>query len=138
MRARIATCLLAIFIGSGGASAGESASKPSTACFSSTRFNSWKAPDANTIYIRANFNRYFRLDLTKACTTLAWPDARLVLKVHGPNVICSPLDFDLKASQGLQDIGEPCFVTKMTELSPAEIKALPEKFSVRLAKFLSP
>jgi hypothetical protein len=128
MRLGIATFLVTIIIGSGVAWAGESAPKPSSRCFTSTQFNSWKAPDANTIYIRANFNRYFRLDLTKACTTLAWPDARLVLNVRGPQLICSPLDFDLKASQGLAGATEPCFVTKMTELSPAEIKALPQKF----------
>ncbi len=131
MRAIIGTFSVTIFIGSfvgsAAAWATESASKPSSGCFASTQFDAWRAPDANTIYIRANLNRYFRLDLRKACTTLAWPDARLVLKVHGADLICSPLDFDLEASQGLQEAPEPCFVTKMTMLSPAEIKALPEK-----------
>jgi hypothetical protein len=128
MRVAIGAFFVTISIGLGAAWAGESAPKPSSGCFTSAQFNSWKAPDANTIYIRVSFNRYFRLDLTKACTTLAWPDAHLVMTVHGPQLVCSPLDFDLKASESLKGFSEPCFVTKMTKVSKAAIEALPQEF----------
>ena len=40
---------------------------------------------------------------------------------------CSPLDWDLRVSEGIGSPSEPCIVKTMTELSPAEVAALPPK-----------
>jgi len=95
-------------------------------CFFSSQFNNWKAADEKTIYIRVGVNRYFRLDLAGACRTATWPDSFLITKFHGANTICSAIDWDLKVSQP-HGIPEACIVSKMTELTPDEVKALPPK-----------
>ncbi len=97
-------------------------------CFFSSQFESWRAPDAKTIYIRVNLHNYYRLDLANRCSGLLSPDAHLITKLHGPDTICSPLDWDLKVAQGYPSIPEPCIVKAMTKLSPAEVQAIPKKF----------
>ena len=105
-----------------------SAADGANQCFFSSQFESWRAPDAKTIFIRVNHHNYYRLDLANACSALLWPDAHLITKVHGPDTICSPLDWDLKVGQGFPSIPEPCIVKTMTKLSPAEAESIPKKF----------
>ena len=97
-------------------------------CFYVTQFNNWRAPDERTIFIRVNLHRYYRLDLAQACSTLRWPDSHLIMNVHGPDTICTAVDWDLKVSQDMHSIPEPCIVKSMTPLSPAEVSAIPRKF----------
>jgi len=101
---------------------------PRNTCFYPTQFENWKAPDPRTIFIRVNLNRYFRLDLSGECATLTWPDSHLITHVRGSDTICSAVDWDLKVSQGVDGIPEPCIVKTMTELSPAQVAAIPAKF----------
>ena len=101
---------------------------PHNACFFSTQFQNWKAPDPGTIFIRVNMNRYFRLDLSGTCETLMWPDSHLITHVRGSDSICSAIDWDLKVSNGPDGIAEPCIVRTMTELTPAQVAAIPPKF----------
>ena len=96
-------------------------------CFSSTRFENWRAPDARTIYIRVRANQYFRLDLAGECSALRVPGAQLITTFRGSDMVCSALDWDLKVSAGLDNTVEPCLVKTMTRLAPAEVAALPEK-----------
>ncbi len=96
-------------------------------CFFSHDFQSWKSPDTRTIYIRVNTNRYYRLDLANSCNTLHMPDAHLITTVRGPDMICSPLDWDLKVSEG-NGFAEGCIVKAMTRLTPEEVAAIPKKF----------
>ncbi|HUO91277.1 MAG TPA: DUF6491 family protein [Rhizomicrobium sp.] len=97
-------------------------------CFFVTQFDNWKAPDANTMYIRVNMNKYYRLEMSNSCPALTWPDAHLIMHIRGANTICSPLDWDLKVSQGIHDIPMPCIVKSMTPLSADEVAAIPKKF----------
>jgi hypothetical protein len=97
-------------------------------CFTSDQFEGWRAADGMTIYIRANSDRYYRLGLARECPEVTRPLARLTLQVPGGGLICSAVDFTLKASEGFPDLSGPCFVKTMTELSPAEAAALPRKF----------
>jgi|HubBroStandDraft_6_1064221.scaffolds.fasta_scaffold32093_5 hypothetical protein len=101
---------------------------PHSMCFYSNQFQSWKAPDARTIFIRVDMNRYYRLDLAGDCTSLLWPESHLIMNFRGPNTLCSALDWDLKVSQEPHGIPEACIVKTMTELSPAEASAIPPKF----------
>ena len=98
-------------------------------CFLSTQFQGWKAPDAKTIYIRVLPNRYFRLDLEGECTLLRFPDSHLVTVWRGSNYVCRPIDWDLRVSTTPREgPAEPCIVKSMTELTPAEVQAIPPRF----------
>jgi hypothetical protein len=97
-------------------------------CFYSTEFENWKAPDARTIFIRVRPRRYFRLDLTGACSLLTFPDSHLVTRFRGSDTICSALDWDLKVAESSGGIGEACIVRAMTELTPEEVAAIPKRF----------
>ena len=102
---------------------------PKNECFFVSQFENWKAGgDDKTMYIRVASNRFYRLDLANACHELSWPSATLINKFRG-STICSPLDWDMKVSQGLGSgsIATPCMVKAMTRLSPAEVTALPKK-----------
>jgi hypothetical protein len=95
-------------------------------CFNESDVSAWHAPDTRTIYLRVFVNRYYRIDLSRECSPLRRPDARLITHVLGTDFICSPVDFNLRASEGLGGISEPCFVKAVTQLSPAEAAALPK------------
>lgn len=96
-------------------------------CFFVSQFENWRAPDKRTINIRVQGNHYFRLDLGNECYPLRSGSARLITTFRGTNTVCSPLDWDLRVSEGIGSPSEPCIVKAMTELSPAEIAALPPK-----------
>ena len=96
-------------------------------CFMVSQFENWRAPDRRTINIRVRGNHYFRLDLGYECFPLRSPGARLITTFRGSNTVCSPLDWDLRVSEGIGSPSEPCIVKTMTELSPAEVAALPPK-----------
>ena len=102
--------------------------KKPNSCFFVTEFDSWRAQDANTMYIRTRSNRYYRLDMSNSCPSLLWPDAHLIMNIHGPDTICSAIDWDLKVGNGIHDIPTPCIVKTMTPLTDAEAAAIPKKF----------
>ncbi|HTW36628.1 MAG TPA: DUF6491 family protein [Rhizomicrobium sp.] len=104
------------------------ASQAGRSCFFVTQFDNWRAQDPNTMYIRVNMNKYYRLDMSGSCPALLWPDAHLIMNVRGPDTICSPLDWDLKVSTGLHGIPMPCIVKTMTPLTPDQAAAIPKKF----------
>jgi hypothetical protein len=96
-------------------------------CFFSRELQSWRAADEKTIYIRAGLNRFYRLDLVANCSALMSRSSHLVTRWHGSDSVCSELDWDLRVSEGPQGLGSPCIVRRMTELTPAEAQAIPEK-----------
>ena len=96
-------------------------------CFFVNQFENWRAPDTRTINIRVQGNHYFRLGLGNECYPLRSGSARLITTFRGSNTVCSPLDWDLQVSEGIGSPSEPCLIKTMTELSPAEVAALPPK-----------
>ncbi len=105
------------------------ASPPQNKCFFINEFESWRAPDDKTIFIRVNLNRYYRLDLTTACPLLTAPDSHLITKTRGPDTVCSAVDWDLQVSEPPPaNIPEPCIVKSMRQLTPAEVAAIPPRF----------
>ena len=123
MRLACAVLIGAVTIGASCAFAAEA---PHAACFDVTDFRNWHASDAKTLYIRTAFNRVYRADLGSDCPTLLWPDAHLIMKMHGGDLICNALDLDLRVSQGLHDIPVRCIAKSLTALSPSEADALPK------------
>ena len=78
------------------------------------------------MYVRVGMHRVFRLDFASSCHSMTWPDVHLVTVFRGSSSVCSPLDIDLKVSDG-HGIAEPCIVSGLTELTPDQIAALPKK-----------
>jgi hypothetical protein len=119
---RAAFFLMTGFLALGSATAGAQTLKH---CFTDTQFDGWwRTAGDKTLYIRTNTARYYRLDLLQQCGVSGFPGAHLILRVHGSDTICSPLDFDLRMSQGVGDIPGPCFVKKMSEVPASEVAVL--------------
>jgi hypothetical protein len=106
----------------------QSPSPTPNSCFYINQFQSWRAPDPKTIYIRVNLNQYYRLDLAQECPALRWPMAHLITKTRGPDTVCTALDWDLSVADEPRGIPEPCIVKAMTPLSPQDVAAIPKKF----------
>ena len=100
---------------------------PKNECFFVSQFENWRpGADEKTMYIRVSSRRFYRLDMANRCSEMSWPGATLVNHFRG-STICSPLDWDMKVSQGAGGMAAPCIVKKMTRLSDAEAAALPAK-----------
>jgi hypothetical protein len=97
-------------------------------CFLSANWSGWKSPNPNTIYLRIDVGRIYRLDLAQPSYELNDPDAHLVSRIRGSDWICSPLDLQLYVADSHGAGREPLFVKSITELTPDEVKAIPAKY----------
>jgi hypothetical protein len=97
-------------------------------CFFVGQFRSWRAPDTKTIYIRILNDRFYRLDLARACQAVKYPGSHLITHTRGPDTVCSAVDWDLRVSEGRRGFSEPCIVKTMTLLSPKEVADIPKGF----------
>lgn len=118
----------AIVFGASAASAQPVSAPPSNSCFFINQFQTWKAPDDKTMFIRVGSNRYFRLDMAGSCSALKGINPHLITRFSGTNSICSKLDWNLKVARAPGSPPEACIVSAMTELTPEEVKAIPKKF----------
>lgn len=109
----------------GVASAAATPGAPAHACFFSRNWDSWHAPNKNTIYFKVNLHDIYQVDLSAGSDLLTWPDTHLVSKVHGPDTICSPIDLDLSVSDG--HIKEFLIAKSITKLTPEQVAAIPKK-----------
>ena len=97
------------------------------ACFFSNQFENWRAPDDKTILIRVGLSRFYKLDLAASCSGITSPFSHLINRIHGPDVICKPIDWDLAVSDA-PGFEHGCIVKSMTRLSPEEVASIPAKF----------
>ncbi len=97
-------------------------------CFTTQFFETWKAPDDRTMYIRVGTHDFYRIDMANRCPALKGFDPRLITHWRGSNWVCNALDWDLKVSRGIGSPGEPCIVKAQTPLTRAEADAIPRKF----------
>lgn len=97
-------------------------------CFTGSDLVGWRAADARTLYIRADVDHVYRLDLGRECQTLHVPDAQLIIRQRTGEIVCSAADIDVRASDRMGGPAEPCFVKSITELTPPEVDAIPKKF----------
>lgn len=97
-------------------------------CFRNSEYQSFKAIDDHAFYIRVNVNDYYRIDLAGTCPELTYPDAHLITVVRGSDMICGPLDWDLRIGQsGPGGFATPCIVSAQTRLTKAQADAIPPK-----------
>lgn len=101
--------------------------KPAPKCFYSHDWQGWKAStDSKSIYIHVGVHDFYRIDFSDSCPTLQSPNAHLVTRPVN-DLICSPIELDLKVADPPGGMAVPCIVTGITPLSPADVAALPKK-----------
>ena len=127
-RCLLMTAVAVIALGGPALAAADSAkpAKRPDACFFSSNWSGWRSPDDKTIYLRVGVKDIYKVDLSFGSTMLTYPDAHLVSRIHGPDMICAPIDLDLTVSDGA--MRDPLFVKAITKLTPEQIAAIPKKF----------
>lgn len=118
--------ITALVAGAALATGAAQAQPPKSQCFLVSQFENWRGGDAHTMYIRASGNLFYRLEMANNCSELASPGAMLINHFRGASV-CSPLDWDIRVKEFPGSPAVPCIVKTMTQLSPAEVAALPKK-----------
>lgn len=118
----------AVAFGASAAAAQPAAASASNSCFFVNQFDTWKAPNDRTMYIKTTGKRYYRLDMAGSCPALTGINPHLITRFTGSNSICSKLDWNLKVARAPGSPPEACIVSAMTEMTPDEVKAIPKKF----------
>lgn len=101
--------------------------KPIRQCFYLSDWRGWTAPDKDTLYMKVRGRDVYRVDLAWGSNQLTWPGTHLVSVVRGTDSICSPLDLDLRVSDGM-GFAMPIRAKTITKLTPDEVKAIPKKY----------
>jgi hypothetical protein len=120
--------LAAALILAGTAALADDAPAPAHPCFSIRDWNGWKASktEKDVLYIKVRLHDVWRVQLTDKDSFLDAPDVHLVSKTWGPDMVCNPIDLDLKLADfhGMQT---PLIVKALTKLTPDEAMALPQE-----------
>lgn len=96
-------------------------------CFRMSQIRNHRIADDNTIYMRVGSKEVYRVTTYGSCGAGAMRDDTLVLStVAGTDLICRPLDLDLKI-RGAAGFTTPCIVSSIAKLSDAQIETIPAK-----------
>jgi hypothetical protein len=118
----------AILASAGSADAAGPNNAKGSQCFRSESYQDFRAVNDHAFNIRVNVNDYYRIELEGACPTLTDPDAVLITRVRGSDLICGPLDWDLRVREsGPGGIAVGCIVKSQRKLTPEEVAAIPPK-----------
>ncbi len=104
--------------------------KPDTGqqCFRSESYQGFRDIDEHAFNIRVNGHDVYRIEVEGGCPTLTSPDAMLITHVRGSDLICGPLDWDLRVREsGPGGMATGCIVKSQRKLTPAEVAAIPPK-----------
>ena len=96
---------------------------PSNACFRLDDIQSSVQVSETQLNILTRDRHYIRVDTAGHCFYPPFTDA-YVVRSHGPDLVCSPIDLDLSA--GPPGFKTPCIVQKLTLLTPTQAAALPK------------
>ncbi|ALL12082.1 DUF6491 family protein [Caulobacter henricii] len=110
----------------GAAQAQAAAAKPRPPCFSLSDWHGWSSPSRDVLYMKIRNRDVYRLDLAHGSNQLRSPGTHLVSVVRGSDRICTPIDLDLRVSDGF-GIEMPIRAKTITKLTPEEIAAIPKK-----------
>ena len=127
---RLAAALLAAAVcacaapGASEAAAGGAAAPDRVAhCFRPRDVWSWRAVGQDTVYLRTNANRTYRMRLMGPCPDVDWAQ-RLGVKSPAGTMICSAIDAEVVTPSTIGP--HRCPVSALQELTPAEAAALPK------------
>lgn len=110
----------------GAAPTSAAAAPADNACFWSSQWRGWSAPDPDTLYLRVGQSQIYRVELTPGAHVRDNTGEFLINELRGSNSICSHLDLDLALADTL-GFKRPLIARSLTRLSPAEIAAIPRK-----------
>jgi len=99
-------------------------SPPRAQCCRPADINGWRAAGEQTVYVRIGVKRIFRMQLFAPCPDIDWSE-RIGIEARGSPWICSGLDATIVSPSPIGP--HRCPVTRLVELTPAEIAALPKK-----------
>lgn len=105
---------------------GDGAARPARSCFSLSDWQGWSAPDKNTLYMKVRNRDVYRVDLSHGTNLMTSPGVHLVSIVRGTDQICTPIDLDLRVSDGF-GFAMPIMAKSITRLTPEEIAAIPKR-----------
>lgn len=115
---------LALLLAGGAYAAGPAGGRQ---CFRSHDYQGFRPVDDHTFIIRTGVDDHYRIETEGSCPELTYPQATLLTVVRGSDLICGPLDWDLRVGQtGPAAFFAPCIVRSQTKLSKEEVAALPK------------
>ena len=100
--------------------------RPARQCFSLSDWDGWSAPDRDTLYMKVRNRDVYQVELSHGTTQLTSPGVHLVSIQRGVDTVCSPMDLDLRVSDGF-GIAMPIMAKSITKLSKEQIAAIPKK-----------
>ncbi len=108
--------------------AAQAEDQPKQSCFSIRDWGNWKADPVqkDVLYLKVRMHDVYRIQLTDPEPMLNAPSVHLVSKTRGSDMVCNPIDLDLKVSEnggGIMSV--PIIVKAITKLTPEEAAALP-------------
>ncbi|MEJ2814943.1 DUF6491 family protein [Caulobacter sp. CCG-8] len=95
-------------------------------CFYMSEWDNWSAPDRDTLYLKVRNRDVYQVDLSHGTSMLTSPGVHLVSIQRGVDSVCSPLDLDLRVSDGW-GMAMPIMAKSITKLTPEQIAAIPKK-----------
>ena len=97
-------------------------------CFRVSQIQNHTKGDAKTLYLSVKPKRQvYRLGMSGSCLAGVNSSDPLVLEtVGGSDMVCRPLDLDLKVKVGAGGL-TPCIIKDITRLTPDQVAALPPK-----------
>ena len=105
----------------------EPAKPAASSCFRMSQIDNHTKGDAQTLYLSVRHRDVYRLGMAGNCLAGASSNDALVMEpTAGVDLICRPLDLDLKVrtSPGMLS---PCIIKDITKLTPEQAAALPPK-----------
>lgn len=117
------------FAASGSALAADPpASAKTSQCFRISQIDNHTKGDNQTLYLSVrNKKEFFRLGMSGSCLAgVSSSDPLVLTPTAGTDLICRPLDLDLKVRMGGGAL-TPCIIKDITKLTPEQVAALPPK-----------
>ena len=100
--------------------------RPVRNCFYLSDWDNWSAPDRDTLYLKVRNRDVYQVDLANGSSLLTSPGVHLVSVVRGSDSVCTPIDLDLRVSDGW-GMAIPIMAKSITKLSKEQIAAIPKK-----------
>ena len=99
----------------------------SSQCFRMSQIDNHTKGDDQTVYLSVRHRDVYRLGMSGNCLAGASSnDALVMAPTAGVDLICRPLDLDLKVRTS-PGMFSPCIINDITKLTPEQVAALPPK-----------
>ena len=98
-------------------------------CFSMTDWRGWTPAGDDVLYLKVRMHDVYRVELSQKESFLKAPGMHLVSKSWGSDMVCNPIDLDLKlADNFFPGMATHLFIKSITKLTSEEATALPKEY----------